>query len=260
MFVNQMKPFRQIKIRKFNDNSIKEIKDPIAVEQKLRIFVNGKEILSLYCTPIMIRELVVGFLMTEGIFNGVWCAEGMDIEYKEEEIRVNIAVEGELVLDKHTITSGCVGGITFEKNMEEIPVKKGPFISAIKLFELFERFQKASKLYHLTGCVHSAALADREGIVILTEDIGRHNAVDKVIGYCIIENIPLNDKLMLVSGRLSSEMVTKCSRWALPILVSRTAPTTKALEIAHARGITIIGFLRGRRFNIYSHPERILVS
>jgi FdhD protein len=255
-----MEPFQRIRIKRFNDSSLEEVEDPVAVEQRLKILVNGKEILKLYCTPVMIRELVVGFLMTEGIFRGTWCTERMNIQHEEDEITVDIPAEGEVVLDRATITSGCVGGVTFEKVEEEAPVMKGPFITAKRLFELFEKFQKFSRLYRLTGCVHSAALSDGESILVLTEDIGRHNAVDKVIGYSIMEKISLNDKIMLVSGRLSSEMVIKCSRWAVPILVSRTAPTTRALEIAQVRGITIIGFLRGRRFNIYSHPERVLLS
>jgi FdhD protein len=95
-------------------------------------------------------------------------------------------------------------------------------------------------------------------IIAFAEDIGRHNAIDKLIGYCILENIPLNGKMVLVSGRLSSEMITKCAKWSIPMVVSRTAPTTRALEIAQRTGMTVIGFMRGERFNVYTHPERIL--
>jgi FdhD protein len=92
----------------------------------------------------------------------------------------------------------------------------------------------------------------------LAEDIGRHNAVDKVVGYCLLEGIPMQDKIILVSGRLSSEIATKCARWDIPIVVSRAAPTALAVDIAEKRGITMVGFMRGKRLNIYTHPERII--
>ena len=99
---------------------------------------------------------------------------------------------------------------------------------------------------------------DQRNIIVHAEDIGRHNAVDKVIGYCLIEDIPMEDKIMLVSGRLSSEIAYKCARWKIPVLASRTAPTMRAVNIAENSGVTLIGFLREKRFNIYSCPERIL--
>jgi FdhD protein len=110
----------------------------------------------------------------------------------------------------------------------------------------------------MTGCIHSAAISDGQHILVVGEDIGRHNAVDKVTGYCFLEDIPLNDKIILVSGRLSSEMATKCSRWGIPIVVSRAAPTGLAIDIADKRGITMVGFMRGKRLNIYTNPHRIV--
>ena len=123
--------------------------------------------------------------------------------------------------------------------------------------ELFHLYQKRSDLYNLTGCIHSAAITDGEHILVCAEDIGRHNAVDKVVGYCVLESISLDDKVILVSGRLSSEMATKCARWDIPIVVSRAAPTARAIDIAEKQGITMVGFMRGTRMNIYTHPERI---
>ncbi|MBI5410014.1 MAG: formate dehydrogenase accessory sulfurtransferase FdhD [Nitrospirae bacterium] len=252
-----MKPYKQKKIIKITETHNSHAEDIIAEEKRLRLSVNGKEALKLYCSPIMVRELVVGFLMTEGIIHGHWCAERMTIEYGED-ILVDIPAEGEVSLEGATITSGCVGGVTFDRKPEGKVSENGISIGIDKLREVFHEFQKKSDLYNQTGCIHSAAVSDGEYILTVAEDIGRHNAVDKVIGHCILENIPLDDKILFVSGRLSSEMASKCSRWAIPVVVSRAAATALSIDIADKRGITMVGFMRGKRCNIYTHPERIV--
>ena len=236
---------------------IEEADDYVAVEQVLRLSINGKEVLNLYCTPTMVRELVVGFCMTEEIVKGKICIDDMTIQYGKE-ITVDIPATGEVNADGFTITSGCLGGITFnrKKNIQKIT---DPFaIRAASLKANFEEFRQKADLFKLTGCVHSAALSDAQKILIFTEDIGRHNAVDKVIGTAIIEGIVFSKKIMLVSGRLSSEMAYKCALWGIPILASRTAPTDLAVRIAEDAGLTLIGFVRGDRMNIYTNPQRII--
>ncbi|MBI4688896.1 MAG: formate dehydrogenase accessory sulfurtransferase FdhD [Nitrospirae bacterium] len=246
------------KIIRIKNNSVKEIEDSLAVEKRLRVSINGKELISLYCTPSMIRELVVGLIMTEGIIEGEWCESRMSIEYGDD-ILVNIRSEGaEISRDGMVITSGCAGGITFAKKPETEKIKDDFSITAKGLFEIFGEFQSRSELYRSTGCVHSAALSDGKYISAFAEDIGRHNAVDKVIGYSLLEDIKFERKIMLASGRLSSEIASKCSKWGIPILASRTAPTDFAVRIAELRGITLIGFVRSDRLNIYTHPERIV--
>ncbi len=244
-------------VLRVKDNEVKEINDPIAVEKRLRLSVNGKEILSLFCTPVMIRELIMGFLMTEGIIKGSWCSERMSIEYGEE-ITVDVPAEGEVIMNGKSITSGCVGGITLARKIDSKKIKDNLKISRDALIKSFREFQFRSEPYKLTGCIHSAAISDGKRILVFAEDIGRHNAVDKVIGYCLLEDIPFKRKIMLVSGRLSSEIGSKCAKWSIPVVASRTAPTLLSIEIADKKGITMIGFLRGNRFNIYTHPERII--
>jgi len=251
-----MKGYEKREVLKVSSTSATRMEDSVASEKRLRILINGHEALKLYCSPIMIRELVVGFLMTEGIIEGNWCAERMSIEYGDE-IVVDIPAEGKVSLEGGTITSGCTGGVTYERERADVRITREISIEGEMLKKVFREFQKASVLYNETGCIHSAAISDGYRILVLAEDIGRHNAVDKAIGYCILEDIPLNDKIILVSGRLSSEMAQKCSRWGIPIVTSRTAPTTRAIEIAERRGITMIGFMRGERFNIYTAPERV---
>lgn len=253
-----MNNFIKRKTYKSKSNFLENREDFIAVEKRLKISVNGKEVLSLYCTPSMIRELVVGIFMTEDIIKGGWCAERMSIEYGEDII-VDIPAEGEVSTDGAVITSGCIGGITFPKRLflQKIDDQFQLKMSALK--ELFRKFQNASELYKTTGCVHSAGLSDGHEILCLAEDIGRHNAVDKIIGYAILENIPFEGKIMLASGRLSSEIVSKCAKWAIPIVASRTAPTSLALDIAEKSGVTVVGFIRADRLNVYTHSFRIAV-
>jgi len=234
-----------------------ELDDAVALERRLRISVNGEEVLRLYSSPTKIRELVVGLFMTEGIISGRWCAEGMTVRYGRD-ILVDIPAEGKVSLEGATVTSGCLGGVTFERNAGNTVMTGGIKIGRERLRELFAEFQRMSSLYELTGCIHNAAVSDVEKIMVHAEDIGRHNAVDKVIGRCILDDIPLEDKLMHVSGRLSSEMVSKCARLKIPIVVSRAAPTSLAIDIAERSGMTMIGFMRASRFNIYTHPYRII--
>lgn len=252
-----MNPYIEKKILRYKDNSILDVIDYIAVEKKLQVIINGKQILSLFCTPMQIRELIVGFLLTEGILKGHFCAESILIGEDNDEIFVNITVDGEVKDQQITITSGCVGGITFSAKKDLNRISDNFVLDAGILKNLFIDFNKRAELFRITGCVHSAAIADKDRIISFSEDIGRHNAVDKIIGYCILENISFSEKILLASGRLSSEIVTKAGRWEIPVIASRTSPTSRAVEIAENAGITLIGFVRGDRFNIYTNTHRI---
>jgi FdhD protein len=251
-----MDGFLKRKIYRNASDFLEERNDLIAIEKRLIISVNGKEVLSLYCTPLMIRELVVGIFMTEDIIKGEWCSDRMSIQYGED-IRVDIPSGGDIFTEGAVITSGCIGGITFPKRLKIQKIEDDFQIKISSLKEIFKRFQNASELYRLTGCVHSAALSDGREILCLAEDIGRHNAVDKVIGFSLLEGISFEGKIMLASGRLSSEIVSKCAKWAIPVVASRTAPTSLAIEIAEKSGITVIGFIRADRLNVYTNPQRI---
>lgn len=251
-----MKSIIPYKILKVENGKVQSLEDFLAVESKIKIFINNEEIISLSATPIQIKELIVGFLLTENIVKGSWCPEEIKIIEKNGEIEVRLEIEGKLDLTGKTLTSGCMASVSF---MNELPEKyKDDFkIKLEQLFSLFKDFQKKSKLYKSTGCIHYAGLAEPEKIIFLGEDVGRHNAVDKVIGHALLNRIPLRNKILLVSGRISSEMVLKAARWKVPVIVSRGAPTSLAIELAKKTGLTVIGFLRGNRCNIYTHTQRI---
>lgn len=251
-----MNPYIKRKIIKKQDTSFEEIEDYIAVEKKLKVSVNGKDVISLYCTPLMIKELVIGLFLTERILTNKISPEEMRIVYGEE-IVVDIPVAGD-VLTEGIVTSRCLGGFTFNKKRNFEKVKDDFSITVEVLKTLFKEFQQKSELFRLTGCFHSAALSDGKRILVFAEDIGRHNAVDKVIGYSILADIPFTGKLMLVSCRISSEIISKCAKWGIPIIASRAAPTDLAIEIAEKSGVTLVGFVRGDRLNVYTNSQRII--
>lgn len=253
-----MQSLENKKIIRVKQNDITEFNDIIAVEKKIKVYVRNEEIVSLSASPCQIKEFVVGFLMTEGILKGDWCPEKIIIEENEKEANVEVELEGHVCLDGKTITSGCMAAVSFLEDIKET-INDNLKIKASALFNLFRDFQEKSILYRTTGCIHSAAVADENEILFIAEDVGRHNAVDKVIGWALLNKVLFKGKIMLVSGRISSEMVLKTAKWKIPLIVSRTAPTSLAIEFAEKAGLTLIGFLRGQRFNIYTHPERITI-
>jgi FdhD protein len=249
-----MYPYIKRKIIKIHGSSSEEIEDHVAVEKKLKITINGKDFITLYCTPIMIKELITGLFLTEGIFREMPLE--ISIVYGNEPL-VDI-ISNEVISTEDITIARRVAGISYERKRKIEKVENDFSIDSGSLWNIFNEFQQRSDLFSLTGCFHIAALSDGEKIIAFAEDIGRHNAVDKVIGYSILNNISFNEKLMLVSCRISSEIILKCSRWGIPIIASRAAPTTLAIEIAETSGITLIGFVRGERMNIYTNPQRII--
>ena len=251
-----IEPHKKVKILRIKENSAEELDDFVAIEKRVRISVNGRHLISLYCSPFMVREFVAGVIYNEGLISGGWCADRISIEYGDE-INVDVPADGTVVEGEKTVTSGCAGGISFARPLPQEKLSDDTVFNISHIRELYREFQKKSEGYKSTGGVHSAALADNRHMLVFTEDIGRHNAVDKVIGYALLENIRLQEKIMLASGRLSSEIVTKCARCGIPVLVSRAAPTSLAVDIADAAGITLVGFVRGDRMNIYTGRQRI---
>ncbi len=253
-----MDAYIKIPIVKVREGSSSDTDDLIAVEIRLRISVNSKPALSVYCTPLMVRELVVGIIHSEGLMEGEWCAERMTIDYGDD-IVVDIPASGTLRQGEQIITSGCGGGISISRRPPDETIQDPATFRIETIKQIFREFQVASESYRLTGGVHSAALTDGTHLISFAEDIGRHNAVDKVIGRCLLESVPFAGKILLASGRLSSEIVSKCARCGIPVLVSRAAPTSLAVAFARKTNLTMIGFARGDRMNVYTGRERIIL-
>ena len=243
----------------------RKVKLDIAVEEvPLTIFLDGRELVTLLSSPKDLNYLAVGFLYSEGLVKNRKEIESLIFEKDKNIIRVKTKKKkrpDSTRKIKKLIPSGCGTAANISGNLFKIGEYKrldsNLTISSDEIIELMRKLQHRSRLYRSTGGVHSAALASREDILIFSEDIGRHNAVDKVLGQCILDDIPLDDKVTLTSGRVSSEIVLKVARANIPIIISRSAPTMLGAKLASHLGVTLIGFARGRRMNIYTHEKRV---
>jgi FdhD protein len=169
------------------------------------------------------------------------------------------AIAGEVIF-KRFITSGCGKGTAFYSVADAVnqnKVESQTAVSAHQVLSLMKEFQQRSEVFKDTGGVHSAALSDGENIITFSEDIGRHNAIDKIFGECLWEEIPTRDRIILTSGRVSSEVLFKTAKRSIPIIISKSAPTDMAIRAALNLGITLVGFVRGKRMNVYANSWRI---
>lgn len=238
-----------------------EYQDTIAVEKAFTVAVNGLELITLMCSPVNFEELALGFLLSEGILN--WDVE-VKVELDEKCGLANVLVPSINKLNlsslgKRTLTSGCGKGAVFynlNDHRDRRKVSDDTKFELRYLQEIMSELQKRSRCFFETGGVHSAGLV-YNGDLVLREDIGRHNAVDKLLGYCFVSMLTPSGLALFLSGRISSEIVLKSARIGFPLIVSRSAPTSLAIELADELGITLAGFVRGKRANIYSHKWRI---
>lgn len=230
-------------------------------EQAVTLSVNNEVWLTFMCTPTDLEAMAVGFLFNEEIIDTLdevanvrVCPGGDNID-----VWLNRTVQKP---EKWTRTSGCSGGKTSIEKPKLLPSENKPgngsLLVADVIRKLMEQLNAAQDLYRKSGGVHTSALSDGEKIFITAEDIGRHNTLDKLAGRCILENIILEKKIIVTTGRISSEMIQKAGRMGALMVVSRTSPTTLSVHMAEDQGITLIGYARGDRFTVYTHPERIL--
>jgi FdhD protein len=250
---------------------VEERPDELATEEPLeiRLIQEGRTrtVAITMRTPGSDSELALGFLFAEGVIqrrDEVRRAEPTTPNVVEVELVEGLA-EPELAgLERHFFaTSAC--GVCGKAGLESLelritePLPPGPEVSPAVLAGLPERLREAQGLFATTGGLHAAALFDLEGnLLAVREDVGRHNALDKLIGWSLLEGLlPLSDHLVLVSGRSSYEILQKCLVAGVPIVAAVSAPSSLAVELAERFGLTLIGFLRGDRFNIYSGAGRV---
>ncbi|MDT8394959.1 MAG: formate dehydrogenase accessory sulfurtransferase FdhD [bacterium] len=232
-------------------------------ELPLTITINGKEFITLLTTGDANRELTVGFLLSEGFLKKK--EDLVDIRVDDEAGSVEVTLAGDVQMmeklwNKRVVTSGCGKGATFYHVLDSLqasPVTSDLAVTPDEIHYLMKELHRRSELYRGTGGVHNSCLADREGILVFRDDIGRHNAVDKIRGVCFLEGIDLADKILVTTGRMSSEIVIKVAKMGVPILVSRSAPTSLALDLAQRSGLTLVGYVRGEKMTVYTGKERI---
>jgi FdhD protein len=263
------------------EGELRETRDDFITEEiSLQLLASHRRIAVLMCSPGDLDDLVRGFFFTNGFIHSADQIQEIVVNRATWSAFIQLApeVDVESFRLSGVIASACGAALPAEvagdrpdqEYSEAAPtpaVPAGPAetramggrmrVASSYISTLMEEFRGRSELHRKTGGVHAAALADRDGLLVFREDIGRHNAVDKVIGAYLTEGSEFGDKFLLTSGRLSSEILHKAAACALPIVVSRSAPTDRCVAAARERNITLIGFARGRRMNIYSGEQRI---
>ncbi|RKD21779.1 sufurtransferase FdhD [Ammoniphilus oxalaticus] len=253
-------------IIRYADNALRELEDEIAVEYPLTIVVDGEEFATMVCTPTHIEELVVGFLASEGLIRSSDEILSLSIEEARGFAHVELKNKQSVNKDQHSkrfIGSCCGKSRQFYLQNDARTAKTVMSQYAITVdqcFSLVSQMQNHSRDFQSTGGVHNAALCSADGIEIFRTDIGRHNALDKIYGYMVRNRIPAADKVVVFSGRISSEVLLKVAKMGVGIILSKSAPTTLALDLAKDLGITAVGFVRQASMNVYTHPQRILTS
>ena len=250
-------------VLRLTEKESSSIEVEVARELPLTIILNDQELVTLLCSPADLRYLAVGFLFSEGLLRSKDEIKSVIVDDERGVVRVETSEDKEFtkdVLFKRIISSGCGRGASFYSaaDVTSQKVESQMKISASEIFVLVNEFQHGSDVYLATHGVHSAALCDNKRILVFGNDIGRHNAIDKVFGRCLLEDIPTNDRMIMTSGRISSEILHKVAKRAVPVIVSISAPTNLGVKIADHLGITLVASVRGKRMNVYTHGWRII--
>lgn len=255
-------PQKAIHYEKYEFKKWESLNAETIVEAPVSLTVNGEVWLTFMCTPVHLEAMAIGFLYNEGII------ETMD---EVEDVRVcehgdNIDVWLNRTVEQPTSwrrTSGCTGGVTAVDALARVDVSfdsDQPSLLPEAVGHLVEQLFESQSLYRETGGVHTSALSDGGKIVIVAEDIGRHNTLDKISGLSLMNGISPATRILMTTGRISSEMLQKAARMQAPILISRTSPSSLSIEMAERYGITLIGYARRHRFNVYTNAQRVKLT
>ena len=258
------KPNTSIEFIQFRSGLFEKSPAEVIVETPVSLTVNGEEWLTFMCTPVDLEAMAVGFLYNEGL-----------IQTSEEVASVRLCPTGDNVdvwihhsLEKPVRwrrTTGCTGGVTSVESGEEEssinflpqPHINGVLLEPAQVCALIGQLFESQDLYRKSGGVHTSVLSDGKRILMVAEDIGRHNTLDKLSGRCLMEGVAQERRILLTTGRISSEMMQKAARLGVSVVISRTSPSSLSIQMAERWGITLIGYARRDRFNLYTHPKRI---
>jgi FdhD protein len=267
---------RKVNITKIDKNKKSDEIDIVLIETPIDIFINSEPLVNIICLPESLKELAIGFAFSIGIINNFNDIKHVEVDEVEGNVYIDLIDSLEFNLNKfemdpvsRVIDTTC--GIPspwrkyikdiIEKSKEAITLRKTKKVSSEVIFTSIIKMQTKTKLFRETGGCHGAALFDYEGrMMSVKEDIGRHNAIDKVIGEMVIKNQEFDNIFLTTTGRLTGDSVLKAIRAEIPIVASLSAAIESGIRLAFAHGITLIGFVRGGRMNIYSHSERIIIN
>lgn len=253
----------EFEILRRRQTGISPARDVVAREEPLEVRMNGRTLVYLMRLPGDEVPLAVGFCVSEGIIQ-----ERGQIELVHHcqdgpgnlvEIKASLASGTERFGEARVVRTGCGGAdLDREVDLDAVRVESETRFPASVIASAPDLLLERQEVFTSTGGTHGAGIFDDRGrVLVVKEDVGRHNAVDKVLGYMLLSGEPTGDKGLVLSGRLSYEMVLKAARAGLPLICSVSAPTSLGVEVGVRTGVTMVGFLRGGNFNIYSHPERV---
>ncbi len=247
----------KIDLIRIEGNKQTEISDLVAIETKLTIFVNQQKLITLDCSPGNYKNLGIGFLFTTGILRKK--KDLLSIKIERESINVeikNLPLPVKEIDYSHTFIGLQQQPLIHNEHIAVIDTN--PIISSHVIYSLISQMQKKAVFFKTSGGVHSCALADTGGSILLfSEDISRYNTIDRILGEALWKNITTEDKIMLTSCRVTSGIIKKIITGNIPIVISRSAPTDYAIRLAQQKDITLIGFARGERMNVYTCPGRL---
>jgi FdhD protein len=268
------KTFRKVGVTRITDMGDLQVQDAIAVEEPLEIRIDLWVSLMRQTIPLSItmrtpghdEDLVIGFLLSEGMIKKQEEIVGLELQ-GDNILRVvvgqEVVVNPQLYSRNFYASSSC--GVCGKSSIasiqiDSLPIDDGFTVSAALLESLPAKIVHSQPTFQTTGGLHASALFDAEGnLLLIREDVGRHNALDKVVGAMFVANqLPLSKNILLVSGRVSFELVQKAAVAGVPVLVAIGAPSSLAVDLAIEKGVTLVGFLKKGRFNIYTHPHRIV--
>lgn len=239
--------------------------DTIITEERIALYLNGNKIISTMSIPLDQDAHAVGFLLSEGVIEKIEDITRISISDDGLSVYIDSKINSENIQNLYhekTLTSGCCVGVTgnFEGKIIEKFITSDVQVSIERIWDLIEKFDGNNELFSLTGCVHQAMLALEDGSSVCSNDVGRHNAIDKAIGKAKLARLDTSSAILIVSGRLSMEMIIKAGMHDVPIVISRAATTQLGIKTAQMLGITLVGFARDNKLNIYTHPSRIILD
>ena len=245
------------------DEAGREIETSVVVERPLTLFLNGREIVTMMTVGDHPDYLAIGYLLNQSMLKPEDVITGIetDDDLGAVVVRTELQTDFEDKLRKKTLTSGCAQGTAFGdlmERLEEVALDPLARIRTSWLMTLSRKINQQPSLYLAAGAIHGCVLCEADRPLIYMEDVGRHNAIDKIAGCMHLKGITAADKIFYTTGRLTSEMVIKAWRMGLPILVSRSGFTAWGVELARQANMTLIGRAKGRRFLVLSGHERLI--
>ncbi len=247
-------PTEEIDVTFYDGKAAFPTSEPVIREKTLEIFLNNRKVATIACAGVHLEELSAGFLQSAGIIRGREDIE--NIKARSESSRVDVITAKRVPAKKDSAIMSS-GARTESTGKPRSSVVSDISIPAKKVLELMEIMLSSSELHRMTRGTHCSALADKEGIIVSRDDIGRHNTIDMLGGYILLNNIDCSDKIIVKTGRVSSEIAEKVWTMGIPIVISHSVPTSEAVSILKDAGITLVGYVRGGTFKVYSKEGRV---